>query len=374
VSLRVGINARHLSLPEMRGVNRYTLNLLRELSRTGEVELILFTDRSVHSMFHGHFPFEEVCFTSAREVIWEQWDLPRRLRDAKIDIFHAPSNRGLPWLRACRYVLTIHDIIENIPSLLPARPIKSRLRQTYADFASVRRAHAILTVSEHSKRDICRHWRLAPDRVVVTYEGCDRRFYERVTAEAIDGVCHRLGLPSRYLLYLGGFDRKKNVNGLLRGYALTSRAEVPDLVLAGEKKWEFAATESLALELNCGERVLFPGVMPDCDLPALYQGALAFIYPSLYEGFGLQLVEAMASGVPVVASNRTSVPEVLGGAGLLFDPEKPEEIAERLRQVSLDAALRERLRRAGAARAAEFSWSRTARETLAVYHRVLGHG
>jgi len=355
-------------------VNRYTMNLLRELSEGGEVELVLFTDRPVHPMFRGQFPFEEVCFESRREIIWEQWDLPRRLREAKIDVFHAPSNRGLPWSRGCRYVLTIHDIIENIPSLHSPGPMKSRLRQAYADFISIRAAHAILTVSEHSKRDICRRWRLAPDRVVVTYEGCDRRFYETVDVESIDRVRRRLGLPSRYLLYLGGFDRKKNVNGLLRGYALTSRADVPDLVLAGEKKWEFAATESLALALNCRERVLFPGFIPDCDLPALYQGALAFIYPSLYEGFGLQLVEAMASGVPVVASNRTSVPEVLGGAGLLFDPEKPEEIAGRLRQVSLDAALRERLRHAGVARAAEFSWSRTARETLAVYRRVLGHG
>ena len=145
----------------------------------------------------------------------------------------------------------------------------------------------------------------------------------------------------------------------------------PDLVLAGEKKWEFAATESLAVTLNCGERVAFPGVIPDRDLPALYQGALAFVYPSLYEGFGLQLVEAMASGIPIVASNRTSIPEILGDAGLLFDPEKPEEIAERLRQVSCDAALRERLQRLSAARAAEFSWSRMAAETLAVYRRVL---
>jgi glycosyltransferase involved in cell wall biosynthesis len=355
----------------MRGINRYTMNLLWELSQSGQAELVLFSDRPVHPMFHGEFPFEEVCFESRREIIWEQWDLPRRLRQAKIDVFHAPSNRGLPWLRSCRYVLTIHDTVENIPSLLPPRPIKARLRQYYADLASVRAADIILTVSEHSKRDICRHWHLGSDRVVVTLEGCDPRFSTKLAAETIEDVCQRFGLPPRYLLYLGGFDRKKNVNGLLKGYALTSRAEVPDLVLAGEKKWEFAATESLALTLNCGERVVFPGVIPDHDLPALYQGALAFVYPSLYEGFGLQLVEAMASGVPVVASNRTSIPEVLGDAGLLFDPEKPEEIAERLRQVSCDATLRERLQRLGAARAAKFSWSRMAAETLAVYRRVL---
>jgi glycosyltransferase involved in cell wall biosynthesis len=271
-------------------------------------------------------------------------------------------------------VLTVHDIIENIPSLHSPGPMKSRLRQAYADFISIRAADAILTVSEHSMGDICRHWKLPADRVVVTYEACDHRFHERVAATSINDVRRRFGLPSRYLLYLGGFDRKKNVNGLVRGYALTSSADVPDLVLAGEKKWEFAATESLALTLNCGERVVFPGAIPDHDLPALYQGALAFVYPSLYEGFGLQLVEAMASGVPVVASDRTALPEILGGAGLLFDPERPEEIADRLRQVSLDTALRERLRRAGAARAAEFSWSRTAAATLAVYRRVLGHG
>jgi hypothetical protein len=369
--MRLGVNARHLSIPEMRGINRYTLNLLGELSRTGEVELTLFTDQSVHPMFHGYFPFEEVCFTSRREVMWEQWDLPRRLRDAKIDIFHALSNRGLPWFRTCRYVLTVHDIIENVPSLHSPGPMKSRLRQAYADFISIRAADAILTVSEHSKRDICRHWKLPADRVVVTYEACDHRFHERVAAASINDVRRRFGLPSRYLFYLGGFDRKKNVNGLLRGYALTSSADVPDLVLAGEKKWEFATTESLAATLGCGERVIFTDTVPDADLPALYQGALAFVYPSLYEGFGLQLVEAMASGVPVVASNRTSIPEILGDAGLLFDPEKPKEIAERLRQVSCDAALRERLQRLGAARAAEFSWSRMAAETLAVYRRVL---
>jgi glycosyltransferase involved in cell wall biosynthesis len=371
LTIRVGVNARHLSVREMRGTTRYTLSLLRELARTGAVEVVLFSDRPVHPMFHGYFPFEEVCFTSPREILWEQWELPRRLRQGRIEVFHAPYNRGLPWRRVCRYVLTIHDIIENMPALLPPRRLKSRLRQYYADVASVRAADAILTVSEHSKRDICRYWRVSPDRVIVTREACDSRFYDPVDPTTIAEMRRRLSLPPRYLLYLGGFDRKKNVGGLLRGYALTSAAEVPDLVLAGEKKWDFPAMESLARALGCNERVIFTDTVHEADLPALYQGALAFVYPSLYEGFGLQLVEAMASGVPVVASNRTSLPEILGGAGLLFDPERPEEIAERLRRVSLDAELRERLRRAGAARAAEFSWARMAAETLQVYRRVL---
>ncbi len=374
MKLRVGINTRHLADGEMRGFARYTLNLLRELANSGDLELVLFSDRPLHTHFRHLFRCEEVCFTSRREVLWEQWELPKRLLAERIDVFHAPANRGLPFRRVCPYVLTLHDIVERLPGFKPGGPLKSRLRQAYADFVSVGRADAIVTVSRYSKDDICRFWRVPSERVHVTYGAPDPIFHERLSRETVRAVRERLRLPERYLLCLAGFDPKKNIKGLVQAYARASEAEVPPLVLAGEPKWEFASVQALTEALGLGRRVIFPGRIPEAELPALYQGALAVVVASVYEGFPLPTVEAMASGVPVVASNRTATPEVLGGAGLLFDPGNPEELAECLRQVSVDAALRERLRNAGAARAAEFSWARTAAETLAVYRRITGRG
>jgi alpha-1,3-rhamnosyl/mannosyltransferase len=209
--------------------------------------------------------------------------------------------------------------------------------------------------------------------VTVIYNAASPRFHEKVPTEQIAMVRKKYRLPEQYFLFLGGFDKRKNVGTLVEAFAQLPE-EAPPLVLAGEHKWEFAAISKRIAALGLSERVLCPDAIADEDLPALYQGAIALVHPSRYEGFGLQLVEAMASGIPVLASRTTSLPEVLGGCGLLFDPEGPASIALQMERIARDGSLRTALIESGRERARFFSWRKAAKQTLGLYFDLLGRG
>jgi glycosyltransferase involved in cell wall biosynthesis len=374
--LNIGIDGRPLMEGEIRGFSRYTMELVRALSESfdGSIRLFSFSPDHVHEIFRSTLKMEQVVFRARRELLWEQYELPRRLKIHGIDIFHATANRGLPGWRVCRYILTLHDLIETMSEYVSRGPIKSYLRRRYADTLSINAADRIITVSEHSRRDICERYRkLTPGNVRVIYEAASRLFYVKVPPGEIAAIKRKYGLPPKYLLYLGGFDKKKNVERLVEAYRLSS-GKVPPLVLAGDKKWDFAKVQTKIENLDLTGKVVTPGKIEDVDLPGLYQGANAFIYPSMYEGFGLQLIEAMASGIPVLASDRTCFPEVLNGAGLLFDPERADSIATQLNAISSDQDLRANLIRRSEERAKYFSWEKTAAETMSVYREVCGVG
>jgi len=304
-------------------------------------------------------------------------ELPRHLRERSIDVFHATANRGLPYRRACKYVVTVHDIIDRLPEYCGGERWRGRFRKIYADFVSRHSADKYITVSNFSKQDICRFHGLPADRVVAIYNAANRRFYEILPAEQIARVREKYRLPPQYFLFLGGFDRKKNVGALVEAVARLKNDRLPHgsppLVLAGEHKWDFAAVAERISSLGLSDRVFCPGTIADADLPAVYQGALALVHPSRYEGFGLQLVEAMASGIPVLASETTSLPEVLEGSGLLFDPEDPGSIADRMARVAGDPAFRNALAEKSRERARFFSWQKAAGQTLRVYLELV-HG
>jgi len=312
-----------------------------------------------------------VTFPAAREFLWEQVELPRRLLRDRVDLFHATANRGLPYRRVCKYVVTVHDIIDRLPEYCPGEHWRGRLRKRYADFISRHSADRYLTVSQFSKQEICRFHRLPPERVTVIPNGVAPRFFEREPARKIEQMRGKYGLPPEYFLFLGGFDRRKNALTLLDAYAQLPQDGTP-LVLAGEHKWEFAAASQKIHTLELSERVVCPGAIADEDLPAVYQGALALVHPSRYEGFGLQLLEAMASGVPVLAANATSLPEVLGGCGLLFDPADAAAIAAQMQRIAAEPALRSSLAAQGRERTRSFSWRKAAEQTLALYLELLG--
>ncbi len=212
-------------------------------------------------------------------------------------------------------------------------------------------------------------WR-AGQRISVVYEAADPVFHHPVSSEAITELRAKRGLNQPYFLYLGGWEQRKNVPFLVRGFAAAAILGV-ELVLAGGKDLERAELLKLAGELGCAERVKFLGFIPDAELPALYAGALAFVYPSEYEGFGLQLVEAMAVGCPVLAARVTCLPEILGSGGETFALGDPGELAGLLRRVATDESFRTELANRGRIRSAEFSWDRAATETAAVYRQVL---
>ena len=372
--IRVGIDGRILMHYEMRGFARYTVELFRAMKELAgdNVELISFSPGPIANEFRNLLDITPVVFPMRREILWEQVELPRRLQQGRIDVFHVTANRGLPYRRVCKYVLTCHDVIDRLPEYCDGEHWRGARRKKYADFIARRSADKYITVSEFSKLEICRFHRLDPERVVVIHNAASERFHRRLPAGQIARVQEKYGLPNGYFLFLGGFDKRKNVGALVEAYERLPK-EAPPLVLAGEHKWEYAAVAERIVALGLADRVFCPDGLADDDLPAIYQGALALVHPSRYEGFGLQLVEAMASGVPVLASRTTSLPEVLDGCGLLFDPDDPVSIARKMGRVLRDADLRLTMADKGQRRAQMFSWHRAAEQVLALYFELLGH-
>ncbi|HMQ32356.1 MAG TPA: glycosyltransferase family 1 protein, partial [Chloroflexaceae bacterium] len=295
--------------------------------------------------------------------------LPRRLGLA---LLHAPyfvrPVLGLP----CPAVVTLYDLLgRHMPATLSWR---GRLLYRASLALSLRQAAAVVTISESARADIARLYGLPAARLAVTPLAADARFSPRPAAE-VAAARARHGLPERYALYVGSNKPHKNLLALLRAWELLGRGPGHGgrmLAIAGHEDRKHPE-----LRRYVGERGLSAGLrllpnLPDADLPALYSGAEVFVFPSLYEGFGLPPLEAMACGVPVLCSAAASLPEVVGDAALTFDPASPEALAEGLARLLGDAELRRELRARGLRRAREFSWRRTALGTLRVYEAVTG--
>jgi glycosyltransferase involved in cell wall biosynthesis len=236
----------------------------------------------------------------------------------------------------------------------------------------LRRVDAIITDSECSQRDIAHYLQVPKEKITVTMLAAARHFRVLSQAESAPALA-RAGVAPPYILYVGSLEPRKNLLRLLEAYRLV-REWSPrwGLVIVGARNaWKSTPVAAAVERYGLQDNVTFTGYVPDEDLPALYNGAGLFCFPSLYEGFGLPVLEAMACGAPVVTSNTSSLPEVAGEAALLVDPYDVEAIAAAMQRVLSEPELAEDLRRRGLARAAEFTWERTARETIAVYERVL---
>lgn len=283
-------------------------------------------------------------------------------------VFHATEHLLVP-MRGVPTVLTVHDLIYR---LFPAH--HKRLNFWYLNAAMplyVRRADAIIAVSESTKRDLIRLYGIPAEKVTVIYEAASPVFHPQ-PPEHVAAVRARYGLPERYLLTVGTIEPRKNLPRLVEALAAL-RLDMPDLklVVAGAKGWLFEGFFEAIERHDQGQAVVLPGYIADDDLPALYAGAEVVVQPSLYEGFGLPVLEAMACGAPVACSRTSSLGEIAGQAALTFDPLNVEEMAEVIRRLLADADLRERLRHKGLAHAANFSWGKAARETWAVYERLM---
>ena len=355
------VNARFIT-QTLTGVQRYSLELVKALDRLldrGAIDrekysllLLAPKGKKEYGLDLEQIPLKRVGRFAGN--LWGQLELPRY---AASEVLWSPSNTG-PIYHHGRHVVTIHDAsVLDHPEwfsvgfvawyrfLLP-RLAKSAVR--------------ILTVSEYSRGRLAEALAVDPERISVVPNGVDMRL-ESFRPEATEAVLKRLGLPRDYVLALGSLEPRKNISGLLSAWSLLlSRREIDSnvhLVVAGSKSSLFRDAGLSSLP----ERVVLTGYVPDEDLPALYSGALAFVYPSLYEGFGLPPLEAMACGAPVVASDSTSIPEVTGNAALLVDPHETESIAEGLRSVLGNADLRASLRAAGLERVKIFNWNDSAR-------------
>ncbi len=375
--MRIGINAFFLEQPAT-GSGQYTRNLLRSLAEADSTtEYLLFSPGSNCRLRIADCGLR-IADCRLVKLWFEQVTFPRLCQREGVDVAHVPYFAP-PLRHSTPTVVTIHDLI---PLILPAYrgPLLVRL-YTHLVSAAARRADAIIADSEASKEDIVRLLGIPAERVQVIYLAVDRRF-RPITDEAhLENVRRKYHLPADYVFYLGGFDQRKNLGTLLKAFKrltfdLKPRTSDLQLVIAGHLPARdtpfFPDPRRMVRELGLQGKVAFIGWVPEEDKPALYSMAKLFVFPSLYEGFGLPPLEAMACGTPVISSNVSSLPEVVGDAGLLVDPRDAAELADAMATILDDGRLRRGLGQRGLEQARRFSWEKTARETLKVYRRVGG--
>lgn len=375
--LRVGINASLLHAPSLRGWNRYTINLATALAAQG-VDLVLYARRPIHRLFLDRLPADRITERVAppmRYLAWEQRWLPRQCARDGVDLFHSPFNFGLPWSSPCPRILTLHDAIDR--AFTARRPTwrerwsRGAVVSGLLHWIARTRANRVITLSRYSRDDLIHHLGIDERRITVVPAAADPRFLRLPGAADRHRVRGHHQLLKPYFFYVGGWELRKNVPHLLEGFARSAISDA-ELVLAGGKPDERAALEAQAESLGIANRLRLLEWVDDEDLPALYAEALAFVYPSRYEGFGLQVAEAMALGCPTLAARATSLPEVLADGGVMFSPDDPDELAAALRRIREEPAYRAELVARARARSTTFSWRKTAELTLAVYRDALG--
>ena len=318
--------------------------------------------------------FEPIVERAGNYSLLEQLTVPFALRRARIDLFHAPHYVVSP-LTSCPMVVTIHDCIHlRFPQYLPNRAahVYALAMMTMA----ARRARRILTVSHASKEDILRYLKVPAAKIEVIYNALDERLATPPAEEEVTRVRERFQLRSSFILYAGNIKPHKNVDRLIEAFAILRRKRGDDLklLIIGDEISKYPNLRRLVHTFQLHQYVRFLGFVPDATLAVLYRLAAAFVFPSLYEGFGLPPLEAMASGTPVITSNVSSLPEVVDDAALLIDPMDPGAIAEAMRRVLEDTALRADLICRGRERVKAFSWQRSAARVREVYGEVLAEG
>jgi glycosyltransferase involved in cell wall biosynthesis len=338
--------------------NRYTLYV------TKRVAVERFSDRwpnfSVRSTL-PHTPFIRIPLTLSAE-----------LRRNPVDVLHVQFTA--PPFSPCPVVVSIHDLsFEHLPQTFKWRSRK-QLRITVR--RSAREASQVIALSEYARNDIIDTYHVSPDKISAIPLAAAAHFRPIDDEEELQRVRQTYGIEGDYILTVGAIQPRKNLSRLVAAYARLRHAKpevkLPKLVLAGKCAWLYDETLRAIKELELGDAVIVTGYVPESDLPALYSGALCFVYPSYFEGFGLPPLEAMQCGAPVIVGDQTSLPEVVGTAGILVDPFEVDALAAALERVVSDSNLRAELSVQGLARAKLFNWQETARQTLAVYRKAAG--
>ena len=367
--MRIGIDARKL---HDFGIGTYIRNLLRELARLDQhTEFVLLCrPDDVEAMQRLGPNFRPVISRAGHYSVTEQLTIPLALAREGVTLFHAP-HYVLPPLVHCRSVVTIHDCIHLMfPQYLPNRIALAYARTSMA--MAARRATRVMTVSESSKKDIIRFFGTDPSKIDVIYNAYDERFGVEPHEDAVARVRERYQLQDPFVLYAGNVKPHKNLERLIEAFHIVRDRGLDHLklVMIGDDISKYASLRRAVHRHQLHKYVRFLGYVPEETLAAMYRLAGVFVFPSLYEGFGLPPLEAMVSGTPVVTSNVSSLPEVAGDAAVLVDPYDPEAIADGIHRVLTDDQLRRDLRRKGLARARQFSWEASVHRIREIYGEV----
>ncbi len=377
--MRVAIDVRTVT-PVRSGVGNYVLHLLRGLYRVAPEEDFFLLGQAQNLAVIGgelapHLFYNTPLSHENHPLgdIWEHFWLPRVLRQNRVEVLHGPATL-VPLCGRSSYatVVTIHDLVAFLfPETIP-RKYAMYMRWLLARV--VRRAQRIISVSENTKRDLVDILGVDPAKVSVVYEAAHPGFRPIADRALLAATARRYGLSGPFIYHVGNIEPRKNLVRLIKAYLILreTTGHRVQLAITGQKGWLTGRLFKSLGGIDVHDDVISTGYVPHEDLPLLMNAAEAFVFPSLYEGFGLPVLEAMSCGTPVVTSDISSLPEIVGRSAVLVDPYREEAIAEGIRRVLEDTALRERLKREGIERAGLFSWERAARETLTVYHQVAG--
>lgn len=370
--MRIAIDVRKIN---DFGIGTYLRNLIRHLpalDSDNEYHLLCYKrdEELIRALSSGF----ELSFVKAQNYsLSEHIAIPAKLRRIRADLYHAP-HYVLPYLTPCRSVVTIHDVIHLLfPQYLPSRFAIHYARHMIG--RALDRAQLVMTVSKASKRDLLGFFDVAEDKIRVIPNGIDPTMTRELDPVELDRVRQRFQLTGRTALFVGNIKPHKNVERLIAAFAkVRADAQFSDLTLivVGDEISKYPSLRRAVARHKVRANVRFFGFVPELTLVALYRAADVFVFPSLYEGFGLPPLEAMANGTPVITSKISSLPEVVGDAALTVDPYNVDEIAEAMRNVLTDPALSERLVQSGHARARRFAWEEAVSKIHATYIAALG--
>ena len=380
--MKIGINTYFFKFPAS-GSGQYLLHLLQALAEVDqENQYILLGLHPIPVKIRAltRFPYVVTPVptlasrnASIENLTWEQFTAPSAARKAGVDLLHTPYFAP-PFFPRTPGVITIHDVI---PLRLPQYRTDPKMK-AYLQLITraARKATLIITISQHAKHDMIDALHLPPERIRVIYEAAGDEHRPISDPAILAEVRARYGLNERYILYLGGLDQRKNVPQLVRAFAhLFQQMHDPDLqlLIAGNPDKQrgtlFPDPRPVAAGLGMTGQIIYRFIEEE-DKPAIYSGASVFVFPSLYEGFGLTPLEAMSCGTPVICSNRTSLPEVVGDAAISLDPDDTRAIVEAMRSVLTSSELQADLRSRSLQRASLFNWRKTAAETITAYEEA----
>lgn len=375
---RAALNAQLLRINEgyrSAGIARYILYLLRELPLdAADFQFDVYATEPRAPALLSNFSFHTTRLPVHKpmaRIFWEQTLFAFDLWQKNYALLHSLAY-VTPFFNRTPSVVTLYDMSFFLyPEYFP--PLQ-RLYLKLGTRVSAQRARRLVTISESTKRDAVRLLNVAEDKIDVAYPGVGAEFFQAVDSETLDAFRRAKRLPEHFVLFIGTREPRKNIPALLRAFAIAKRARnfPHQLVLAGGRGWMDEEIPRAIAETGLEKQIIFPGFVPHDELPLWYRAADALVYPSQYEGFGMPPLEALACGTPTITSNVSSLPEAVGDAALLIDPQSPQQIAAALERVLSDDALRHEMRLGGPAYARQFSWTRAAQVTAQTYRLALG--
>lgn len=373
--MNIGIDARAARWYRGTGIGTYTYQLIYNINLIDKLNryLLFLPDENISDLNPGDNIDIRLISEDRRENFWEEIDIPNILTNTGMDIYHVPQNGiGLPREKTSPFVITLHDVI---PFIMPETVGPQYLKIYTKEIPEIiPLCDGIITVSEFSKQDIIKSLGFPEDKIFVTHLAAEDIYYPQNKTLCKNFVKENYKIEENFILYVGGFSPRKNITGLIQAFSKIKPKlkKKYKLVILGKKGRSYYDYRDLAYELGLKEDVIFTGYVPVEELPVFYNAASVFCYPSFYEGFGLPPLEAMACGTPTIASNVTSIPEILGDDALYIKPENIDDIAEKLLMLIEDEKLRIEMSFKGLRRSAMYSWKKTAVETINAYRQIAG--